>query len=360
MKTAVMTVLASLGALALCHCSSSSPSADGGTGNDSGTPQDAGGYTQDSGGNPTDAGPGWDGGQSFPATSIIYQDVSDAGLDPNSQGIIWTLADGGGWGGSGFQLDFSMVILHADATVVPTAFTPNAGYYTPDCDMTKVPIPSGGAVEGNPNYDCTGDGDCHMLVYQGQRLYELYHADMSTGVLTSDCEVAWDLTHDYWVSGATPYSRGDQCTSTDAAGMPVAPLLVTGAELEAGVVNHALRFILPNARIRAGYYLHPGTHAANTQGSSGMPYYVSRFRLRGDFDITGLSPGAQVIATALKKYGMFLDDGGNITVTVDASAQGYVGSQDLFSLQVTDFEVVASPDAPVTLTFNCQRTPLTQ
>ena len=68
---------------------------------------------------------------------------------------------------------------------------------------------------------------------------------------------------------------------------------------------------------------------------------------------------AKAVATALQKYGMFLDDGGNIPLTFDASAAAYLGSHDLFGINVSDFEIVASPDPAVTLTDNCTRTPVT-
>jgi hypothetical protein len=248
---------------------------------------------------------------------------------------------------------------------VPRAFTPASGYYTPDCDLTPVPIPPGGNAEGSSNYACSG-GDCHVLVYQGTRLYEVYQANIAGGTatgspFTSLCEVAWDLTHDYWQAGAKPYSRGDQCTSADAAGMPIAPLLATGSELSAGVVPHALRFTLPNSSIRSGVYLHPGTHLGGPSGGATMPAYTSRFRLRSTFPVSTLpSAGAKALAVALQTHGMFLDDGGNIPLTIDTSAQAYVGSHDLGALLVSDFEIVASPDPAVAWTGNCTRTQLTQ
>jgi hypothetical protein len=57
----------------------------------------------------------------------------------------------------------------------------------------------------------------------------------------------WDLTKTY-----PDGMRGDQCTSADAAGFPIAGLLPTADEVAAGTVAHALRFILPNARMEAG------------------------------------------------------------------------------------------------------------
>jgi serine/threonine-protein kinase len=340
---------------------------DGGTNSNGGIGGPDGGALRPDGG-PADGGS--DAGTSntgdrFPATSIFYQDISSAPLDPSSTQIIDHLADAG-WGSGNMQIDFGLTILHADGSVRPRPFTPAPGYYSPDCDMTTVPIPPGGNAEGSNDYSCdTSNGDCHVLVYQGTRLYELYNTNIAGGQSTGSpfttlCEVVWDLTHDYWQPG-TPYSRGDQCTSADAAGMPIAPLLVTGAELQAGVVPHALRFILPNTRIASGVYLHPGTHAGGPTGDSLYPPYVARFRLKASFDLSKLpNSAARAVATALQRYGMFLDDGGNIPLTMDASAAAYIGSHDLGGLKVSDFEMVASPGAPIPLTFDCTRTPLTQ
>ena len=305
------------------------------------------------------------GRQRFPASSTIYQDISGAALASNSQQVIDHLA-AVGWGTGTFQIDFSITVLDADPGLQPRAFTPASGYYTPDCDQTTVPVPPGGNIEGSSNYTCnTPNGDCHLLVYQGARLYELYNTTIAGGQSTGSpfttiCEVVWDLTHDYWQSG-TPYSRGDQCTSADAAGLPIAPLLVTGAELQGGLVPHALRFILPNPRMAAGVYVHPATHAGAPSGDALYPPYGARLRLRSTFDLTQLpSAAARAVAVALQKYGMILADGGNVPLTFDSSAAAYIGSHDLGAIQVSDFEMVASPDPAVALTYNCTRTPITQ
>ncbi len=395
------TLLGTLLALAIGACSGQvgdlaaasgpqAPSDPAGNGNDAGTGDagrsDAGGADAgavDAGrsdaGAPdagrTDAGtadagsPGSDAGAStgdaFPASATIYQDISGAPLDPSSAQIIGHLA-AAGWGSGAMQIDFSFDVLHAAATVQPRAFTPAPGYYTPDCDQVPVPVPPGGATEGSTTYACdAAQNDCHLLVYQGRRLYELYQANIAGGLatgspFTTSCAVVWDLDHDYWQAG-TPYSRGDQCTSADAAGLPIAPLLVTGAELQAGVVRHALRFILPNPRMASGVFVHPATHAGGPSGDALYPPYGARFRLRASFDLTRLpNAAARAVAVALQKYGMILADGGNIPLTMDQSAAAFLGPRDLGLLQVSDFEMVAAPSGRIPLTYDCTRTPLTQ
>ena len=363
--------------LAVCACTGVSGTApplhqnDPDAGADAGTPPlDAGGVDSGPGGLDAGSDAGTGKSDAFPPTSVFYQDISMAALDANSSAIVGHLA-AAGWGSGAMQIDFSITVLHADGSVQPRAFTPANGYYTPDCDMTAVPIPLGGNAEGSSNYQCdtsyqtAGQGDCHVLVYQGRRLYELYNATIAGGQATGSpfttlCEVVWDLTHDYWQPG-TPFSRGDQCTSADAAGMPIAPLLVTGSELQAGVVPHALRFILPNPSMASGVYVHPATHAGGPSGDALYPPYGARFRLKSSFDLSQLpNAAARAVAVALQTYGMFLDDGGNIPLTMDASAAPYIGAKDLAALQVSDFEMLAAPSARIPLTDNCQRTPLTQ
>jgi serine/threonine-protein kinase len=212
-----------------------------------------------------------------------------------------------------------------------------------------------------------GGGDCHLLVYQGTRLYELSVANIVGGQydgnpFTGGCLAIWDLTHDYWAAGTTPFSRGDQCTSADAAGFPIAPLLLTAADLSAGTITHALRFTLPNSLIRDSVYVHPATHG--TQGAQGgasggastMPY-GSRLRLKAG-SYPGIGAQGQIIVKALQTYGMFMADGGNLFISGTNDLAGVISNSVISSLTANDFEVVDS-GPPITYDGNCTRTPLT-
>jgi serine/threonine-protein kinase len=193
------------------------------------------------------------------------------------------------------------------------------------------------------------------------------------------CALTWDLTKVY-----PPQGRGDQCTSTDAAGYPVAPLLFNADEMFAaeqvtnGDLGHAIRFILPNPRMAQGVFVHPATHAgAPSDANANAVPYGSRLRLKAGYPVSTFVAGnqpdggaaadaaARVILRTLQKYGMVLSDGGNVPLTaesdwytthkwsefgMDQFTQG--GSHLLFGIAVTDFEVVQSGN-PITLTYDC-------
>jgi serine/threonine-protein kinase len=295
------------------------------------------------------------------AQSVWKRDVTGAPVDPQSSAIIANLAAAGGFGNGRFQIDFSITVLTADATTPFRSFIPTGDFYSPDCDLAPMPVPVNGALEGESGYSCLGDGDCHLLVLHQptHRLYEMWRADITNGVFRGGCLAIWDLDRIYPPSG-----RGEQCTGADAAGLPITPLLFTADELAAGVIDHAIRFILPNARMQAGVYVHPATHAGAPSGQ-GMPPYGARFRLRANYPLASLpDEGTRVIARALQRYGMILSDGGNIALTAaddrfTAAKWDDVlpsGSTGLAAIHVTDFEMIDA-GSRIALTYDCVRNP---
>ncbi|MBK7978074.1 MAG: hypothetical protein IPK07_34105 [Deltaproteobacteria bacterium] len=290
----------------------------------------------------------------------MYQDVSAAPLATDSERITGWLEENGGFGLGRLQIDFSITVLEATASTPLRAFVPTEDFYSPDCDAVEVPLPPGGALEGESDYACSTDGDCHLIVVDRRvnRLFEMWRANLDGGTLFGGCLAAWDMTRVYSTQG-----RGEQCTSADAAGFPIAPLLFTADEVAGGEIAHAIRFILPNERIRAGVYVHPATHAGAPDGPASAPIYGSRWRLRGDYDLASLpNDGARVVARALMRYGMALADGGNVALTAQddrtstARWGGLLGARDLESIQPRDFEIVAA-GPPIPLTYDCVRTP---
>ena len=299
----------------------------------------------------------------FPASSTIYQDISAAAVDGESTAIMGAL-DAAGWG-SGLGIDVSFTVLTADASVARRSFTSSGD--EPDCDTAPIPLPSGGNIEGNPNYHCADGGDCHLLVYQGTRLYELYQADVSTGSATGgtfsgSCEVVWDLTHDYWQPMVPPtFGRGDHCNGADAADLPMAALILTSSDVTSGEITHALRFTMPNELMQKGVYVHPATHIGGPSGvgPTFLPY-GARLRLRGDYDLSTLpSAPARTVARALQKYGMFLADGGSLFVSATVGVENAVATSALRSIKATDFQMVDGGSRYTWSDYKCQRTPVT-
>jgi hypothetical protein len=309
-------------------------------------------------------------GTLFPASSPWYHDITSAPLDAESGQVIAGLAAHGGWGGGTMRIDFSIEVLRADPSLTPRAFQPNGDFFTPDCDLANIPVPPGGRLEGESNYSCASDGDCHLIVLQGTNLFEMWRANISGGTstgspFTGGCTAVWDTTRDYWQQSANGYARGDQCTSADAGGYPMTALLFNAAEVSAGAINHAIRFILPNDRIRKGQYVHPATHSGAGRGtpSPDLVPYGAHFRLKSTFNLQSLpNEGARTVARAMQRYGMFLSDGGTITLTAQSDTSttakwsGLLGAADLAAIKVTDFDMVDG-GARIPLTLDCTRTP---
>jgi serine/threonine-protein kinase len=326
---------------------------DTGGGDDMDTDTGGGGGTGSGGGGsttPVAAGP------YFSQPMFFNRDVSGVAKAANSDSIISTLSSSGGWGTGRMQIDFAIDVLTANASTPKRTFSTTEDFYSPDCDHVPVPVPAGGNVEDESGYACTGGGDCHLIVHDtsSNTLYEMWRANI-TSTFEGGCLAVWNTAQAY---GDT--LRGDQCTSADAAGFPIAPLLFTADEVAAGHIDHAIRFILPNNRVKRGF-VKPATHGTSTTGGVNAPPYGVHMRLRADYPIDSLpSEGAKVVARAMQKYGMYHADGGNIALTAQSDRHtahkwaGLLGPLDLAGLQVSDFEVI-DHGAPIALTYECPR-----
>ena len=286
----------------------------------------------------------------FPAGAVWHQNIAAATPHAQSADMISTLAGLGGWGNNNrFQIDFSFHVRHVGVGEIPPRFpvVQHAGYsdyYSVDCEATgtPMPVPADTAFEGQGGLDCDnfcddegeiGDnplecGDCHLLVREGNLLYELYNGQLSGAQFDALCLAVWDLSVVY-----PPEGRGDHCTSADAAGFPIAPLLPNADEVAAAAgqpdsdLGHAIRFILPNGRmandaslggVGGRLYVRPASHAGSPSGPSGSVPYGARLRLRSDFPLAGYNAASQVILRTMQRYGIVLSDGGNIALTFES------------------------------------------
>ncbi len=320
----------------------------------------------------------------FPEGSVWRQDVSTAPVHPDSTSMLSTLELLGGFGGNRLQIDFTIRVVRADedapvlklATLLDDDNDP--AYYADECDAlgSLVPVPADATIEGERGMRCESGGDCHYLVTQGNLLYEVYRAHVEGGTLQAQCLATWNLDTVY-----PPENRSDHCTSADAAGFPIAPLLFNADEIQAslnidaaggGDLGHAIRFILPNARIandetlggRFGrLYVRPASHAGNPRGPASTVPYGVHMRLRSDFAVNSYNPAARVILNTLKRYGMVLADGGNIALTAESDhytttkwaelgIDSNVFSRGGRAVTVSDFDVLDTGPR-IAETYNC-------
>ena len=296
---------------------------------------------------------------SFPEGSPWQLDISNSNdINPDSSKITQWLQNQGGFGNGKFQVDESMVVLTANHTASLVPFHHDSSYYLPDCNnkVSEIPIPSQGGLEGYYTWTTAAkcEGDCHLIVYDtdSKLIYESFSTKITLNSnknyptsITSSCLVVWNTSYLYPTNG-----RGDGCTSADAAGFPISTLLFTADELNEGEINHAIRFILPNNRMRKGYYVHPGSHFGGPSNTNEYaPIYGSRWRLKSNFNMKGLKNTSKVILTALQKHGMFLADGGSIALAAMSDKYNTMvtydeigfGTNDLSDIvKPTDFEVM--------------------
>ena len=174
------------------------------------------------------------------------------------------------------------------------------------CDTVAapvMPVPASPLVEGGIS---TASGDHHLLVVDadGCRLWELFAATPHPGG-------GWDVASTATWDLASSALRPAGWTSADAAGLPILPLLLRASEARSGTIRHALRFTLPNARIR-NTSVWPARHRIGAVTSADAVPMGQLFRLRASYAIPPTF-GAQskAILQAMKTYGMYLADAGS-------------------------------------------------
>jgi hypothetical protein len=231
--------------------------------------------------------------------------------------------------------------------------------YASESDLQNAPIPANAVLEGDfqsgPNAGLSNRGDSHLLVWDEDNniAYEFYHAsrpsENSDGAWHADQESVWDMKTDTF--------RTLGWTSADAAGLSILAGLVRPDEGlptsqgGQGAITHALRFTLKNNLV-LNQFLYPASHTANpgNTNASIMPPMGARFRLKAGVDISQLNPESQVIAQALKDYGLILaDNGSNFFVT---GASYSVDSNNGFALTWNDNDIQDSVQGLKSLTFS--------
>jgi hypothetical protein len=247
-------------------------------------------------------------------------------------------------------------------TDVPVSTTLYQSYFT------SGPIPAYAPVEGTRK----STGDRHVLVYleagagNDPALYEMWQGIYEHGPWTDSSNALWP---DVLSNNLTQQGEG----TSDAAGLPVGPLLANADEVIGtgtptapnGTVQHPIRFTLNHM---LNYWVWPATETAGTgsctaSGGGTIPTEseISQssppesctmsgpageiYRLKASVatpSCASTSPQSAIIITAFRNYGIILADNGD--------SGGLIGTPDarwndndlscLTSLTLADFEAV--------------------
>ncbi len=278
----------------------------------------------------------------FPADDAWNQDISAAKADPTWTTHLQNMVKGTklhpDYGNDGSTLyGIPVGVVPKDQLALPVVFD----WYADESDPGPYPFPSPAVakIEGGDAMNC--DGDCHLLVVQQGtcQLYEGYACHYDAGWHCGN-GAHWDLTKNSY--GQRPKGW----TSADAAGLAIAPGILRYDEVRAGAVKHAIRFTTACTRQN---FVAPATHEAVPSdcdpNDPDSPPMGLRVRLKADYDISALSTSAQVVLTAMKRYGMILaDNGSNFYFQGEANA-GWTDDDiaPLKTVPASAFEAVAVP-----------------
>ena len=282
----------------------------------------------------------------FPPDNPWNQLVTDWPVHPNSKAIV---ASVGTEKPLRYNPDMGFVLVPPDQRRVDVRLTS----YADESDKGPFPVPANVPIEGWPaSYrrdaklrdltleDVQRDklnqgGDRHALAVDplNRMLYEFYAMHKTdTGWQAAQASV-FDLKSN------APRPTG--WTSADAAGLPIFPAVVRYDELKRGSVDHTLRVTVRKTRRE---FIAPATHYASRHTDPNFPRMGERFRLQADFNLSGFSPEARTILTALKRYGMFVADNGiEWAISVAPDERIPVLHEELRRVKGADFEVVIAP-----------------
>ncbi|MEO7370289.1 MAG: hypothetical protein ABIZ69_05470 [Ilumatobacteraceae bacterium] len=275
----------------------------------------------------TPPGPHLGGCPVFPSGNAWNQSIASAPLHPLSAQIIDRIQSVGGKFvhpdvGTTFGIPF--VVVPASQPLVPIRYDA----YGDESDPGPFPIPLDAPIEGGG-----GGGDSHVLALQQGtcQLYELFVGRREGSGWVAASGAKFDL-----LTGAL---RPIGWTSADAAGLPILPGLVRYDEVASGVVQHAIRVTF--SQTRRGFVL-PATHFASSNSDPSLPAMGMRMRLRAEFDISGLTGQARIIATAMQQFGLIVADNGSNWFFQGAPDPGWNDTDldQLKSIPGTAFEVV--------------------
>ena len=171
--------------------------------------------------------------------------------------------------------------------------------YSSESDHVRYPLGRDTKIEGGRN----SDGDRHAIIVDKVKckLYETYATSEVRGTWHAGSGAVWSLKKNKL--------RPDGWTSADAAGLPDPAGAAALERGQAPTGSTTPSGSPPTTPPRS--HLWPARHDAGSTDSLDYPPMGARFRLAASYDASGLSPYAQNVVAAMKKYGLVLADNGS-------------------------------------------------
>ncbi|GBF95174.1 hypothetical protein Rsub_07887 [Raphidocelis subcapitata] len=274
----------------------------------------------------------------FPAGSPLRRDVSGLPVHPYSSDIVAAIGNGGlhpDFGDHTGSVDgvpshdvvYGIPINAVDTGAGDLFYPMDFDYYDDESDLGPYPFQPDAAIEGAwpgcGRNTPPRDGDRHVLAVDAANctLYEAWRcADPAAD--TPPAFPPWRCANGAVFDLRSPQmpQRPLGWTSGDAAGLPIAPLLVRVADVLAGSIPTAIRFTGPNSRAA---YERPAAHFAPRNPKAHSPWMGMRARLKGSFPCGGFTTAtARVVCAAMQKTGLvFADNGGPWFFSGEASSE---------------------------------------
>jgi hypothetical protein len=201
--------------------------------------------------------------------------------------------------------------MHAGGTDLHPDFGPpsygipydvvGGGHAKVSIDFTYASESDHGPYPFGPDITVEHGSDRHALMIDQSdcTLYELFAATWNGGNPTAGSGAIFDL--------GSNALRPRGWTSADAAGLSIFAGLLRWDEVQAGRVDHAIRFTVD---CTSRSFLWPARHQAGSSDRR-CPPMGARFRLKRGFSLAGFSDDAKVILRGMKRYGLVLADNGS-------------------------------------------------
>jgi hypothetical protein len=237
----------------------------------------------------------------FPANNVWHADVSSLPVHPRSAAWLASASasskrlhpDFGPSGDPRVPYGIPYQVVPSSHAKVNVAFD-----YADESDRVPYPLGPDTPIEGGAG----SGGDMHTVVVDTGtcRLYETWYTQHTASGWTAGSGATWSLTSDAM--------RPAGWTSADAAGLPILPGLLRLDEVQAGHVDHAIRFTV--ARTDRSY-LWPARHQAGSTNDANLPPMGARFRLKASYNTSGVRADTRTVLAAMKTYGLLLADNGS-------------------------------------------------